>query len=355
MTGPASYRRRLPVPLPPARNETIASWLHRLATVHGLSTGDLRRHLHIATAVTRNPAELRDLSRRLAALTGQPAERLAWALPELRLPAPDWLALRHLAQRACPRCTARHEGGPVRRLFAHHEYLCVRHGYWVGPPDPTRDDPPARLDGRLPELVAGQRRLDHAYRRYGWAATFHATAAATKICLNLRFGAEAHPVWNRWQRRLDLLLPTGYRRSLFIAAVFPEIAALATVLAAPDWRILAPRNDPADEDRLIHHATLALGCVDPPHRHDLREVLIGWMTYQAAGPPWRPAATYLDTRHHDDGAPRVTDRDRLAEHLTAVHFQRDPARTGRRRDLRVDHAPRVAAGDRRVGIEECSA
>lgn len=52
---------------------------------------------------------------RLAAVTGYPSGNLAWALPELRDPEPDWLALRHLvAQRACPRCTARHQGGPVR-------------------------------------------------------------------------------------------------------------------------------------------------------------------------------------------------------------------------------------------------
>lgn len=315
--------RRLPIPLAPAQQETIASWLHRLATVHGLSSGDLRQHLRIGSHRTGDVAELRGLACQLAVLTGYPAERLARALPELRLPSPDWRGLRHLAQRACPRCVARHEGGPVRRLFAHHEYLCVRHGYWVGPPDPTRDDPPRRLAASLPELVAGQRRLRHAQGRHGWAAAFDATVTATQICIELRFSAEAHPLWNRWERRLDLLMPTGYQRSLFIAAVFPEVAALAAVLAAPDWRLLAPRNDPADEDRLVHLATSALGCVDPPHRRDLSDALIGWMTYRASSPPLQPATTYLDTRHRDDGTPQVTDRDRLAEHLTVVHFHRD--------------------------------
>jgi hypothetical protein len=37
--------RRLPAPVPPARHETLASWLHRLAAVHGLHAGDLRAHL----------------------------------------------------------------------------------------------------------------------------------------------------------------------------------------------------------------------------------------------------------------------------------------------------------------------
>jgi hypothetical protein len=316
--------RRLPIPLAPAQQETLASWLHRLARVHGLSSSELRRHLHVGPRIPDDPAELRGLIRRLAALTGHAAEKLAWALPELRMPPPDWRGLRHLAQRGCPRCTVRHEGGPVRRLFAHHEYLCLRHGYWVGPPDPTRDDPPVRLATPLRELIAGQRRLRRTERRYGWAVAFDVTAAATKICIDLRFGAEAHPLWNRWERRLDLLMPTGYHRSLFIAAIFPEVAALAAVLAAPDWRMLSPRGDPADEDRLIRLAAGALGCGDPPHRRDLSEALIGWMTYRATNPPLQPASTYPGSRHHDDGSPQVTDQYRLAEHLTVVRFQRDP-------------------------------
>jgi hypothetical protein len=115
--------RRLPIPLPPAQNETLASGLHRLATVHGLPDGELRQHLRVGTRVGDVDELREDLGRRLAAVTGHPVEALARALPELRVPAPHWPALRHLAQRACPRCTARHEGGPVRRLFAHRQYL----------------------------------------------------------------------------------------------------------------------------------------------------------------------------------------------------------------------------------------
>jgi len=314
--------RRLAIPLPPAQSETLGCWFHRLTVVHGLASGELRRHVTPARpTIDGDGAAL--LGRRLASLTEYRTERLAHALPELRTPPPDWRTLRHLPQRACPRCTARHEGGPVRRLFAHHEYLCTRHGYWIGPPDPTRDDPPPHLVAAVPELLTAQRRLDRAERRYGWAATFNATAAATSICIDLRFAAEAHPLWNRWERRLELLMPTGYRRSLFMAAIFPEVATLATVLAAPQWRVLAGGVDTATEDRLIHLAATALGCVDPPHRRDLSEALIGWMAYRAASPPLEPAATYPDTGHHDDGTPRVSDQYRMAEHLTAVQFQRD--------------------------------
>ena len=314
--------RRLPIPLAPATHETLASWLHRLTTVHGLPSSDLRQHLRTGPRLG-DVDDPHGLARRLAAVTGHPPEGLAWAVPELRVPAPDWRSLRHLAQRACPRCTARHAGGPVRRLFAHHDYLCTRHGHWVGPPDPTRDDLPPRLAVRLPELVAAQHRLRRTARRHGWAATFDATAAATKICVDLRFSAEAHPLWWRWERRLDLAMPTGYQRSVFIAVIFPEVAALAAVLAATDWRSLATHGYPADDDRLVRTAQHALGCVDPPRRHDLNDALIGWMTTRAASPRLQPAATYPDTHHHHDGTPRITDQYRLAEHLTVVHFQQD--------------------------------
>ena len=77
--------------------------MHRLTSVHGLRAADLRAHLGIGRAA---PGSVPGLMPRLAAVTGYPPGNLAWALPELRKPGPDWLALRHLAQRACPRCTA---------------------------------------------------------------------------------------------------------------------------------------------------------------------------------------------------------------------------------------------------------
>jgi hypothetical protein len=38
-------------PAGPAQQETLASWLHRLATVHGLPVAELRHHLHVGTRV----------------------------------------------------------------------------------------------------------------------------------------------------------------------------------------------------------------------------------------------------------------------------------------------------------------
>lgn len=345
--------RRLPVPLPPARHETLASWLHRLATVHGLATAELRHHLRVGPYLA-DPGERRGLAGRLAAVTGHSAERLAWALPELRIPGPQWPALRHLAQRACPRCTARHEAGPVRRLFAHHEYLCIRHGYWIGPPDPARDDPPLQLTRRLPELAVAQRRLKRTTQRHGWAAVFDATAAATSICVNLRFSAEHHPLWTRWQRRLDLIMPTDYRRSLFIAAIYPEVCALAAVLATAGWHTPEPAGghraaelsrDGLGVDHIIAAADQALGGSDFLPRAEISFALLAWCTTRTVGPLLGPASTYPETSHHDDGTPHITDVARQAEHATAnrfAHDRRAPRTHSRAAPLPYAHRPTTA-------------
>jgi hypothetical protein len=232
----------------------------------------------------------------------------------------DWRSLRHLAQRACPRCTARHQGGPVRRLFAHHEYPCTRHGYWIGPPDPSRDDPLTPLAAAR----ADRRAVRAAPRRHGWAATFKATAAATGICIELRFGASPrHPLRMRWERRMDLLLPADYQRSLFMAVIFPEVAALPAVRSAPHGHAAAGTNAPPDAGGLLGAAQRALGCADPSCSHDISDVLTLWAEHRAAGRMLEAAAVYPRTGHQHDGTPRVTNSLESAERRIANYFRRD--------------------------------
>jgi len=129
-----NYWRRLPIPVPPARHETVASYLARLANPHGLAPGELWHQ--VSTPQPRTGRRVIDPGR-LAAITGRPVEHLAWALPELRRPGPDWQAWRYQPQPGCPRCDARHDGGPVTRLLPHHRYVCARHRYWISPPAPA--------------------------------------------------------------------------------------------------------------------------------------------------------------------------------------------------------------------------
>lgn len=82
----------LPIPAGPARHETLASYVSRLAALHGLPARQLWDQLSTPRPGGRRRLVLAD---RLAAVTNRPVEHLRWALPELRNPAPDWAAFRH--------------------------------------------------------------------------------------------------------------------------------------------------------------------------------------------------------------------------------------------------------------------
>jgi len=172
--------RRLPIPVPPARHETVASYLARLANLHGLDPGELWQQASTPQPGTRRRVINPSL---LAAITGRPAEHLARALPELRRPGPDWPAWRHQPQPGCPRCDARHDGGPVTRLLPHHRYVCARHRYWTGPPDAGQ--PATPLGPELAGIVQAQRRHLRLLRRHGPAATYDAVLTGFLLCGHL--------------------------------------------------------------------------------------------------------------------------------------------------------------------------
>lgn len=160
---------RLPIPVPPARHETLASYLARLAALHGLTPRDLWQPISSPAPGTARldvlAARLDVLADRLAALAGRPTEHLAGALLELREPPPDWSAWRHQPQPGCPRCDARHDGGAVARLLPHHRYVCTRHRYWIGPPDAGQ--PATALGDELDDVVRAQRRHLRLLSRHG--------------------------------------------------------------------------------------------------------------------------------------------------------------------------------------------
>jgi len=237
---------RLPVAVPPARHETVASYLARLASLHGLDPGELWYQVTSPRPGTRR----RDVDPgRLAAITGRPAVHLARALPELRHPGPDWQAWRHQPQPGCPRCDARHDGGPVTRLLPHHRYVCTRHQYWIGPPDAGQ--PATPLGPGLAGIIQAQWRHLRLLRRYGTAATYDAVLTGFLICGHLwtDWPGEWSGPWQRWTRRAEILIPPGAESSQFsaariFAAAYPEAVTLASLIASPAWRRLAA-GDPA--------------------------------------------------------------------------------------------------------------
>jgi len=318
--------RRLPIPLPPAANEVLTSYIGRLAAMHGLPDVELWNHFGVPDRPGRRKRITLD---RLAAATGYPPGNLARALPELRDPAPEWPALRHLPQRTCPRCTARHRGGPVRRLFAHHQYLCLRHGYWLGVPDPGRDPTPDRLATGYPELVTVQRRHQWAVARYGWPATFSAVIAATGICVDLRFSAADHPLWHRWEKRLDRLIPPSreydtYTRSRFFAVIYPEVVALATVIASPTWWSTATDADSDELQRFLDTACQAVATPSTWPAHDSTHPAVRWaQTPTISRVPVQPAATFPEIGRLYHPRSGMVAQERLAEQKTARRFAAD--------------------------------
>ncbi|MGW0747989.1 hypothetical protein ACWD3L_00750, partial [Streptomyces sp. NPDC002587] len=238
--------RRLPDPVPPARHEIAASYVNRLATLHGLDVNGL--WVQVTQREKSGGMRRVVIPDRLAALTGRSVHALAGALPELRNPQPDWAMFRHQPQTGCQRCDARHPGGKVTRLFPHHRYVCLRHRTWIGPPDV---DKPAADLREIPAIVDAQRRHLRLLSRRGWAATYDAVLTAFSFCGHIwdsvRPPEDPRHVWHTWDARARVLIPPhdestafrAYSTSKLFAAVYPEAIGLASIIASPYWRRLA--------------------------------------------------------------------------------------------------------------------
>ncbi len=287
---------RLPIAVAPARHETLASYLARLAALHGLHPREVWESVGSPRPGTRGRTVQVD---RLAAITGRPAAHLAWALPELRDPAPDWAAWRHQPQPGCARCDGRHDGGPVLRLLPHYRYVCPRHRSWIGPPD--YGQPSTVLDDDLRDVVRAQRRHLRLVHRHGSAATYDAVLTGFLFCGHF-WGDEPHgPVdaWYQWTRRAHRLIPHGseqreFSASRLFAAVYPEAVNLAALVASTRWRRYAA-GSPEDQNRFLTEIGWRLGLPDyqPPATGD---AIAHWMTFDSSRPPSAPTLTFPDTR-----------------------------------------------------------
>lgn len=290
---------RLPIPVPPARHETLASYLARLANLHGMAPRELWEPISAPRSGTMRRDVLVD---RLAVLTGRAPSHLAGALPELRDPPPDWAAWRHQPQPGCPRCDARHDGGAVTRLLPHHRYACTRHRYWIGPPDAGQ--PTTALGDDLDDVVHAQRRHLRLLRRHGPAMSFDAVLTGFLICGHLwadRPDADTVSWQLRWEGRTKVLIPVGaeavtFSASRLFAAVYPEAVTLAAVLASPTWRQLAG-GSPEQQRRFRTEIGRLLG--HPGYQpRDGGDAIAHWMKYDSHRPPSRPEKLFPDTREY---------------------------------------------------------
>ena len=131
---------RLPIPVPPARHELVTSYVSRLAALHGMGFAEL--WAQISDPSTPAAAAGTSCPTRSPRSPAGPAPSSPGPCPSCATPPPTGRLFRHEPQPGCPRCDARHPGGPVTRLLPHHRYVCPRHRHWIGPPDICRGRPP---------------------------------------------------------------------------------------------------------------------------------------------------------------------------------------------------------------------
>lgn len=309
----------LPIAVPPALNETIASYLARLAGLHGMDP----RELWHQVSTPRPGTSRRDvIPGQLAAITGRTTAQLARAIPELADPEPDWTAWRHQPQPLCPRCDARHDGGPVTRLLPHHRYACTRHWYWTGPPDAGQTATP--LGPELADITTAQRRHLRLVRIHGTAAAYDAVLTGFLICGHLWDHAPRgwDIPWQQWHQRAQALIPPGceatrFSASRIFAAAYPEAVTLAAVIASPRWRALA--GDPAQRQQVTAEIGRRLGRpgYQPP---DTGDAIAHWIEYDSWQPPSRPAGTYPQTRDHGTTRPAAVSQQTLQRQERSAQY-----------------------------------
>lgn len=316
---------RLPIAVAPAHHETAASYVARLATLHGVPFPELWRQVSRPRQSASTTMVI--AGDRLAAVTGIPETRLARALVEIRQPEPDWLAFRHEPQHGCPRCTARHPGGAVRQLFPHHRYVCTRHRIWIGPPDLT-DQPYPALD-QLPEIVAAQRAHLRLLHRLGPAATYDAVLTGFLICGH-RWDQPAHDPDDArltWHERAGALIPSGEEQDTFstsrlFAAVYPEAVKTAALIGLLHWRRLAA-GGPQEQRRFAAEIGRRLG--EPDYRpHVAEDPIAHWIDEDCWHPPSPPKTTYRTARSFGSSAiPKANQQSIDRNRRSATWFARN--------------------------------
>ncbi|MER7279452.1 TniQ family protein [Dactylosporangium sp. NPDC000244] len=247
--------RPLPRPVAPVQDETMSSFLHRLAARNHVAIQDLTAH--VSTTVHEQGRRYSQISiDSLAAASGLAAASLAYALPEIREQHAHHRVL-HLAGRtvagqpnfvrlACRRCMASKAiAGPVQLWARHDHNVCLRHRLWIGE---GVHEVGEQLDvSDLPEIGRAQSRHRNLVRRHG-----HRSVSA--------FYETAHEI-SDWSSRNSLSpTPRSARRRYFFkreqakilpwsyshAAHYPEVVGVLSVLASPFWRRLAISAIPAD-------------------------------------------------------------------------------------------------------------
>jgi hypothetical protein len=225
--------RPLPRSAAPFRDETITSYLSRLAAANRLSPATLRALL---AGSNRRDAPVPLVC--LAAVTGMPLTALAHAMPQICTPGE--LAGLHIGNRprarkgwslvACRHCTA---GRPVTRWALHDDVVCGRHRRWI-----SQDQAQPDLTSQ-PEILTAHRRHQRLIRQHGRDTVMRAFRDADRICLSWRLDGIPDPGFGH---RMEIFHGPGWRdrdddqNHTSDAATYPQSVALTRLLASPHWR-----------------------------------------------------------------------------------------------------------------------
>lgn len=233
---PQPIVRPLPRPVTPAHDETLRSYLGRLARANRLDAAALRAHL------TGTPSKYSTVNvDALAHLSGQSTRTLRYALLEL-CTEQDLTAMRIAgrppphgqSQLRCIHCTlARGHQDLVWSWNHPEEVICQRHRRWIGTDPGQTMHHQLPLDDQPEILQAGEqhRRMIH---RLGRPAVTTAFGHASQICHHwhrrLEHDDEFYRLMERLQHgpwRVTAADPTVH------AARYPQVIALTRLLASP--------------------------------------------------------------------------------------------------------------------------
>jgi hypothetical protein len=254
----------MPRRIPPVKDETVESYVDRLAAGNHLDARDLIDHLtkkrwQYTPGYHRIPLDA------LAAVSGFSRTSLAYALPQMR-PDAEHHQL-HLTGRAtarepnhrrpaCRRCMAGKGITSTVTIWARADQnVCLRHQLWIGP---GVDSANHQLDvSDLPEIGRAQIRHDRLIRRFGHGRInyyyyyyyYYYTDAYEVDDWSTRNRYVVCPRNDRrrylFNREQSEVLPFSYG----YAAQHPEVIGVLGVIVSPFWRRLAISDDPTDQQR----------------------------------------------------------------------------------------------------------
>ena len=251
--------RPVPIRLPPVTDETIGSYLTRIAIANECESRWLIEQLGHKAVRTQAIAGVS--LKALAALTGHPAASLARALPEFSdhtaatgapaevslaprrsitcrsLPLADPIRLRELRP-ACGRCIATSLGGTTAARWSKvNDHVCRRHRIWIGEGTSALTDQFDLTD--FPEIISAQYRLHRLTAVRGTAAISYAMDEAWYALRLWRRREQVATAWGSREQRLRRHEDPFNADWIIHAAALPEAVALAAALSNPYWRRLA--------------------------------------------------------------------------------------------------------------------